>query len=69
MSTQPVPEALNPNVQSREIVFEATAESLEKMKKTGTIRGFTLMCDEGPHVGGDNTAPSPLSYFNIAIGF
>lgn len=69
MSTQPVPDALNPNAGSREIVVEATAETLEKMKKTGTVRGFTLMCDEGPHVGGDNTAPSPLAYFNIAIGF
>ena len=30
---------------------------------------FTVMCDEGARVGGDDTAPSPLAYFTIGIGF
>jgi hypothetical protein len=69
MTDHTIPEALDPNQAGREIVVEATAETLEKMRKQGTVRGFTVMCDEGAHVGGDNTAPSPLAYFDIAIGF
>ena len=69
MTDDTVPEALDPNQRGREILVEATAETLEKMRKEGSVRGFTVMCDEGAHVGGDNTAPSPLAYFNVAIGF
>ena len=69
MADDPIPEALDPNQRGREIVVEATAETLEKMRKEGSVRGFTVMCDEGAHVGGDNTAPSPLAYFSVAIGF
>ena len=69
MTDHAIPEALDPNQQGREIVVEATAETLEKMRKEGSVRGFTVMCDEGAHVGGDDTAPSPLAYFNVAIGF
>lgn len=69
MSDQRTPVGLDPGIAGREIVVEATAETLDKMRKQGTVRGFTVMCDEGAHVGGDNTAPSPLAYFNIAIGF
>ena len=69
MTDHVIPEALDPNQKGREIVVEATAEALEKMRKQGSVRGFTVMCDEGAHVGGDSTAPSPLAYFNVAIGF
>lgn len=69
MSDHATPVGLDPTITGREIVVEATAETLEKMRKQGTVRGFTVMCDEGGHVGGDDTAPSPLAYFNIAIGF
>jgi len=69
MSTQPVPDALDPNVSKRDIVVEADGETLETMLKMGHVRGFTVMCDEGARVGGDDTAPSPLAYFTIGIGF
>ncbi|MBI3014758.1 MAG: hypothetical protein HYY65_06815 [Candidatus Tectomicrobia bacterium] len=69
MSTQPVPEALNPDIRKRDIVVEADGETLEKMLKMGHVRGFTVMCDEGERVGGNDTAPSPLAYFTIGIGF
>jgi len=69
MTDHGTPVGLDPTIAGREIVVEATAETLERMRKQGTVRGFTVMCDEGAHVGGDNTAPSPLAYFNIAIGF
>lgn len=30
---------------------------------------FVVMSDEGPRIGGENTAPSPLAYFTLGIGF
>lgn len=65
------PAAGNPDedYRRRDIVVEANAETLEKMRKSGQVRGFTVMCDEGENVGGDNTAPPPLAYFTIGIGF
>jgi hypothetical protein len=30
---------------------------------------FTIACDEGEAVGGDNTAPPPLAYFCASIAF
>jgi hypothetical protein len=42
---------------------------LEGMLKEGHIRGFTVMCDEGARIGGTDTAPPPLGYFTVAVGF
>ena len=53
----------------REIVLEAEAETLERMRKEGHARGFTVFCDEGERIGGDNTAPPPLAYFGLSVGF
>jgi len=53
----------------REILVEADAETLEKMRKEGHARGFTVYCDEGERVGGENTAPPPLAYFALALAF
>jgi len=53
----------------REIVLEADAQTLERMRKEGHARGFTVYCDEGERIGGDNTAPPPLAYFGLSIGF
>jgi uncharacterized OsmC-like protein len=54
---------------SREIVLEADAETLRKMRKEGHVRGFTVYCDEAERTGGDNSAPSPLAYFALSLGF
>ncbi len=54
---------------SREIVLEADAETLGKMRKEGHARGFTVYCDEAERTGGDNGAPSPLAYFALSLGF
>ena len=51
----------------REIILEADAATLERMRKEGHARGFTVFCDEGERIGGDNTAPPPLAYFSAAI--
>jgi hypothetical protein len=53
----------------REIVLEADAETIERMRKEGHARGFTVYCDEGERIGGDNSAPPPLAYFGLAVGF
>jgi hypothetical protein len=45
--------------------------SLEGQVKLGSVQGFTVLCDEGSHgaLGGTDSAPSPLGYFTVAIGF
>jgi hypothetical protein len=53
----------------REIVLEADAETIERMRKEGHARGFTVYCDEAERIGGDNSAPPPLAYFGLAVGF
>ena len=49
--------------------FLAEVTLQEDHLKTGTVGGFALRCDEGARLGGTDTAPSPLSYFTIAVGF
>jgi hypothetical protein len=43
----------------------------EGQVKLGSVQGFTVLCDEGVHgaLGGNDSAPSPLGYFTVAIGF
>jgi hypothetical protein len=53
----------------REIVLEADAETLQKMRKEGHARGFTVYCDEAERTGGENTAPPPLAYFGLSLAF
>lgn len=57
-------------VVSRGITMEADAAWMEHpMKKEGHVRGFTVISDEPEDVGGTNTAPPPLAYFTVALGF
>ena len=53
---------------SRSFTIEGDAMTLGGMKKQAEARGFTIMCDEAPPLG-DNTAPSPMIYFAIAVLF
>ena len=53
----------------REIVLEADAETFQKMRKEGHARGFTVHCDEAERTGGENSAPPPLAYFALSLGF
>ena len=53
----------------RTITIEADTATLERQRKEGQSRGFTVYCDEPETIGGDNTAPAPLSYFTLALGF
>ncbi len=49
------------------IVAEVTP--LEEHLKAGQVQGFSVRCDEGVRLGGTDTAPSPLAYFCVAVGF
>ena len=49
--------------------FEVEVMALEGQLKEGHVRQFTVMCDEGARIGGTDTAPSPLGYFTLGIGF
>jgi hypothetical protein len=67
------PPGLDPNVTSREVVIEADAEALEKMRKEGHAKVrdnvYTIYCDEGANLGGDASAPPPLAYFCTSLAF
>lgn len=68
-----LPPGLDPNVTKREVVIEADAEALEKMRKEGHARVrdsvYTIYCDEGANLGGDASAPPPLAYFCTSLAF
>jgi hypothetical protein len=42
---------------------------IEGQLKAGHVQGFTIRCDESARVGGMDSAPSPLGYFTVAVGF
>ena len=57
-----------------EVVAEAVAH--EKQKKSARVdlvspagSSFTIACDEGAYLRGDDTAPPPLSYLTSSIAF
>ena len=53
---------------SRSFTIEGDALTRGGMKKQAEARGFTIMCDEAPPLG-DNTTPSPMTYFAVAVLF
>ena len=58
----------------REIVITLEAETLDRQQKLARVRAgqgstFEILCDEGTHLGGDDAAPSPLSYFSAGVAF
>ncbi len=70
-----MPGSLQP-VQDREVRVSVEAESLEGMKKRAVVTleqpvgsTFSILCDEGAYLGGEDRAPPPLGYFSAAIAF
>ena len=53
----------------RSFSVEISGQALERMHKQADFREFTIHCDEGPRLGGDDSAPPPLAYFAAAIMF
>lgn len=75
VSSDDTPSSLKEN-QDRELRISLTAEPLENMKKQATVTleapegsTWSIVCDEGAYLGGDDTAPPPLAYFSAAIAF
>ncbi len=61
-----------------EVMFETEAWILEGMRKvaitrirrpTGPAEAYTLVSDEGAHLGGEGSAPTPLTYFVAGVAF
>ena len=63
--------------QRRDVILEAEVRYLEKMQQEAQVRvvnppskrSYTLRCDEGEHMGGDDTAPPPLAFFLAGLLF
>jgi hypothetical protein len=69
-----VPEGLDPTIETRDIVFEADVSLVTPFLKLATVSRsgaghMTFACDEGPHLGGLGSAPTPLMYFSAALAF
>ena len=63
------PTSTGPTAQTPGPAIEVQIKALEGQVKEGHVRQFTVMSDEGERVGGTDTAPSPLGYFTLGIGF
>ena len=70
-----VPSSLQPR-QDRELRVAIEAESLEGMKKRAIVTleqpegsTFSIICDEGSYLAGEDSAPPPLAYFSAGIAF
>jgi hypothetical protein len=61
-----------------EVTLEVEARVLDGMRKLAVTRvhrpggpaeAYSLVSDEGPHVGGEGSAPTPLTYFVAGVAF
>ena len=62
--------------QDRELCVRLTAEPQEVMKKQAVVTleapegsTWSILCDEGAYLGGEDAAPPPLVYFSAAVAF
>jgi hypothetical protein len=68
------PEGLDPEIRTREIVFDADVSLVTPFLKLATVSRqghghMTFASDEGPNLGGLGSAPTPLMYFSAALAF
>ena len=49
--------------------LDVHARTAERQQKIATFAQFSILCDEGAAIGGDDTAPPPLAYFAASIAF
>lgn len=59
-----------------ELELVVVAEALEKQRKKGEATlthpagtTFTIYCDEGPYLQGEDTAPPPLAFLSSSVAF
>ena len=67
----PLPEPNIPADHSgpRTLLIQGDVRMLERDIKESKFRDWTIACDERVAIGGDGTAPEPLSYFASSIIF
>ena len=67
----PMPEPDNPadHAGPRTLLIQGDVRMLERDIKESKFRDWTIACDERVAIGGDGTAPEPLSYFASSIIF
>ncbi len=75
MSAESTPSSLK-GEQDRELRVRLTAEPQENMRKRAVVTleapegsTWSILCDEGAYLGGDDAAPPPLVYFSAAVAF
>jgi uncharacterized OsmC-like protein len=62
--------------QRRDVILEAESRFTGGMRQEGVVRvvqpaggTYTLRCDEGPDMGGEDSAPPPLAFFLGGVVF
>jgi hypothetical protein len=53
----------------RRFEFDVRTVQGVRHQKQATFGRFVIDCDEGPQLGGDDSAPPPLAYFAAALAF
>ena len=53
----------------RPLTIRSELQVVENQRKTARVGAFVIESDEGAIVGGEGTAPTPLSLFISAVGF
>lgn len=63
-------------IQNRDVVLEAEAAWIGGKRQQAQVRVvsppsrvYTLVCDEGAHMGGEDSAPPPLAFFMVGVVF
>lgn len=68
MSSDQLPEGLDPDILHRVVTVEAETRHVAGMRHEATVHDFTFVSDEPASMGGENLAPYPLDYLTAAIG-
>ncbi|MDA1073710.1 MAG: hypothetical protein O3A63_02965 [Proteobacteria bacterium] len=69
MSDEPSPFRMERINSGFRFSLDVEARTAERQTKVATFGKFTIHCDEGAAIGGDDTAPPPLAYFASSIAF
>ena len=64
--TNPRPADPGPHI---EVEVTQVHGHIKEGRVTQQGKEFVVTSDEGPRIGGENTAPSPLAYFTLGMGF
>jgi hypothetical protein len=69
MSENESPFRIEPTEGGMRLSFDVRAVKGEGQTKKAHFDHFEIVCDESALIGGDDSAPPPLSYFAASIAF